>query len=1341
MPQSVDGDIRLSVGIDTAPVKKKFSDLGRDIVSVFKSFSSPKGLEETDAKIIELTKEADSAVSRIRELQREISRISPINLDTADFDKLVAETEQVEKRLEDLQTQRINTLATTNKNNPVTVKQLQEIDTEIAKLEDYMDSLVDKIDAFQAEQERQEENNRRLETLNAQLSQAQSEYDTLRSVIQETSEAQREQTRSTDFVGKFRNVASIVKSALSKSGKFLKSFASVAKTSFNKVAGFAKSAFNTVAKHARDGGKTSTAALNNINGAFRKGFRNILRYGLGIRGTFALFRKLRTAVKEGMGNLAQYSDEVNQDISGVMSSFTRLKNSLATMFQPLLKIVAPILTSIINKASQVTTSIGKVIAAFAGQDYVYEAVDVQEDYAKSLDKTSKSAKKAKKALDSYLSPLDDLNRYEAPDTTAEDEDALDPSKMFKLSTVESNFKNLANKIKDILKSNDWTSLGTFVGEKLNNILSGINWETIQSKARLFATRLFTLINGFISSVDWSLLGRSITEGIKSALIALSTFLEGLNFSAIGDALATMFNEIASPANAALLASTLSRLFSGALTLLATLIGGLDWKKISATIISLISNFKIADLAAAANNLLTSFAGALRKINFSGIGKAFSTGLSKINWEGIWNRLAEIFSSLLKSITDLFGLKGVNTNKLQKIIRDIKNPISEIFSTVKELARTIIPPIINKLLPSIINAISRILSGISPIISALTPFIDKTISVITDVINAVAPIFETLGNTIGKIIQSLQPIFTPLAELIGKVAEILAPAIDFILGAIGLIFEALTPINEAVGGLISLLIGDGSPTISSTIQAELDNLASVSDNLDIIHQNIDSAISGVDESLSRTAGDLQYIDDLRARMEELLKKSTLTDSDMLELKTIADLISEKVPEFKTAWEEMTTTDDNGKLTFNLNKDEMVKSIGSVIDKLKEQYATEALEEQYKQLYSDKIKANQDIALATQDVIDAQEGLKKAQDEYNEAVKRQIDAGETFGPLADAVRDAEAGLDQYNENLQTAEAKLLAAKGKQEEFNTKLDSLGNTLDVVAGKYDENNKNLQALRDAYDNGFIDVETLKRNFKVSEAELFKGTKSMAEQSALGYQKGINEQAKTLMDAGMEVPTNVLIAAREGFDIHSPSGEFEKIASYDVDGLVLGFKKNMYKAVTSAKELACQIVAGFKAGILGFNNSLDFLPSMFRSKFNEILSIFSAFLSNLTAGLNDSFAQINQLNEAFASSKNAKNYTVWNPLPSINIPHLARGAVIPPNREFLAVLGDQNRGNNIEAPESLIRQIIRDELATSRPSSGNVYEIPLVVGRKTITKLIIDEAKLMLAQTGNNPFDLVPVE
>lgn len=48
--------------------------------------------------------------------------------------------------------------------------------------------------------------------------------------------------------------------------------------------------------------------------------------------------------------------------------------------------------------------------------------------------------------------------------------------------------------------------------------------------------------------------------------------------------------------------------------------------------------------------------------------------------------------------------------------------------------------------------------------------------------------------------------------------------------------------------------------------------------------------------------------------------------------------------------------------------------------------------------------------------------------------------------------------------------------------------------------------------------------------------------------------------------------------------------------------------------------------------------------------------------------------------------------LDSVRLPRLAQGAVIPPNREFMAVLGDQKTGNNIEAPESLIRQIVREE-------------------------------------------------
>lgn len=49
-------------------------------------------------------------------------------------------------------------------------------------------------------------------------------------------------------------------------------------------------------------------------------------------------------------------------------------------------------------------------------------------------------------------------------------------------------------------------------------------------------------------------------------------------------------------------------------------------------------------------------------------------------------------------------------------------------------------------------------------------------------------------------------------------------------------------------------------------------------------------------------------------------------------------------------------------------------------------------------------------------------------------------------------------------------------------------------------------------------------------------------------------------------------------------------------------------------------------------------------------------------------------------------------PVTPPQIPYLASGAVIPPNAEFLAVLGDQKHGRNLEAPEELLRQIVREE-------------------------------------------------
>lgn len=86
-------------------------------------------------------------------------------------------------------------------------------------------------------------------------------------------------------------------------------------------------------------------------------------------------------------------------------------------------------------------------------------------------------------------------------------------------------------------------------------------------------------------------------------------------------------------------------------------------------------------------------------------------------------------------------------------------------------------------------------------------------------------------------------------------------------------------------------------------------------------------------------------------------------------------------------------------------------------------------------------------------------------------------------------------------------------------------------------------------------------------------------------------------------------------------------------------------------------------------------------------------------------------------------------------IPMLATGAVIPPNAPFMAMLGDQKHGTNIEAPLDTIKQAIREVVGSG--NGGGQYAFTAQINRRTLFEEIIDEAKLRQSTSGRNPFDL----
>lgn len=173
-------------------------------------------------------------------------------------------------------------------------------------------------------------------------------------------------------------------------------------------------------------------------------------------------------------------------------------------------------------------------------------------------------------------------------------------------------------------------------------------------------------------------------------------------------------------------------------------------------------------------------------------------------------------------------------------------------------------------------------------------------------------------------------------------------------------------------------------------------------------------------------------------------------------------------------------------------------------------------------------------------------------------------------------------------------------------------------------------------------------------------------------------------------------------------------------------------------------LVERIKNGIVG----------KFTSAKNKVVDIFGGIKDTIRNILNKVIGIVNgaigTVNSAIGGIESAFSFGPWKvPTPFGSrtigftasfprvptVPYLAKGAVIPPRSEFLAVLGDQKQGNNIEAPEALLRKIVREEFG-GQQSGGNV-RFTAQINRRTVFDEIIEEAKLRRDTSGRNPFEL----
>ena len=164
-----------------------------------------------------------------------------------------------------------------------------------------------------------------------------------------------------------------------------------------------------------------------------------------------------------------------------------------------------------------------------------------------------------------------------------------------------------------------------------------------------------------------------------------------------------------------------------------------------------------------------------------------------------------------------------------------------------------------------------------------------------------------------------------------------------------------------------------------------------------------------------------------------------------------------------------------------------------------------------------------------------------------------------------------------------------------------------------------------------------------------------------------------------------------------------------------------LFADVFNAAAGAVQTAVGFMADIIDiavtvFRGILDFLSAVFRGDWNAawnaiastVSSVWDRIGNTIKSAVNGIIGFVNGMVQAIVNGLNMAIQALnrisidlpeWlggghfgfniGAITAPQIPYLAQGAVIPPNRAFLAVLGDQSHGTNVEAPLATIQQAV----------------------------------------------------
>ncbi len=231
-----------------------------------------------------------------------------------------------------------------------------------------------------------------------------------------------------------------------------------------------------------------------------------------------------------------------------------------------------------------------------------------------------------------------------------------------------------------------------------------------------------------------------------------------------------------------------------------------------------------------------------------------------------------------------------------------------------------------------------------------------------------------------------------------------------------------------------------------------------------------------------------------------------------------------------------------------------------------------------------------------------------------------------------------------------------------------------------------------------------------------------------LGYDtKAVTDWSKKYSMAAEDAADNLKKnAAQKAPDVKAAG---ESIAGAFADGIA----SSVEKSAQAARSVTGQVTQAFSSAYASAKNAGKGLTEQYaegikagsgtaKTAMSNIMQALLSITKNGVSAIRDLIDKINTKLQTKSEAKpdlSALLDKIIGGMNGLKIPHLAQGAVIPANREFMAVLGDQKSGTNIETPLETMVQAFRQALAESGGRGDRpVY---LMLDRRELGRAILD--------------------